>query len=150
MSTIDPAAEATDDDAWCAARGAEVAQCLARRAVAHGRIGEHPAWHVRPYASVWAVESAHRPEWIGWWVISGDLPSDLVAAQGLPSPREALRAFGKRWALDADALDRGEVPAAWIHEPLAGLPAMAALLRRRGAALCLWADDETSWPLAPA
>ncbi len=138
--------ESTSEDSWCAARSADVAACLQRLGLEHGRIGEWPAWHVKPYASVWAVESLHRPEWVGWWVISGDLPSDVLAAHDLATPRDALRAFGKRWRLHGESLDRGDVPAAWSHEPHDALPKLAALLKRRGAALQVWADDTAAWP----
>jgi hypothetical protein len=99
-----------------------------------------------PYASVWAVESPHRPEWIGWWVVCGDLPSDVLAAHDLATPRDALRAFGKRWVLHGESLDRGDVPAAWAHLPHEALPKHAALLKKRGAALQVWADDPSAWP----
>jgi len=150
MSSNPPAAAAGSEEAWCDARALDVAQCLARHAVAHGRIGEIPAWHAMPYASIWAVESAHRPEWIGWWVISGDLPSDLIAAQGVETPRAALRAFGERWGRHAQALQRGEVPTPWSHLAPSELPAFSALLRRRGVALQQWADDDASWPSGTA
>ena len=136
----------TPEELWCAARAAEVAACLAAQAVEHGRVGAWPAWHVLPYASLWAVESRDRPEWIGWWVICGDLPTDLLPAHDLATPRDALRAFGKRWALHGDCLDRGEVPLAWAKRPDAELPKLAATLKRRGAALQVWADDEAAWP----
>ena len=141
-----PDAETTLEDTWCAARGVEVMACLQRQTLEHGRIGDWPAWHVMPYASLWAVESKHRPEWIGWWVICGDLPSDALAAHDLPAPRDALRAFGKRWVLHAECLDRGEVPSAWAHLPDEALPKLAAQLKTRGAALQAWADDAASWP----
>jgi hypothetical protein len=137
---------ALDEDAWCAARAAEIATCLARLALEHGRIGEWPAWHVLPYAGIWAVESAHRPEWMGWWAIAGDLPTDVLAAHDLPAPRDALRAFGKRWLLHGAALDRGEVPPAWAHLPDEALPKLAAQLKKRGAALQVWADDASAGP----
>jgi hypothetical protein len=141
---------APGEDDWCAARAAEVLACAERLAPEHGRIGDWPAWHVMPYASIWAIESAHRPEWIGWWAISGDLPTDLIAAHDLATPRDALRAFGKRWQLHGAALDRGEVPAAWSHLPDEALPKLAAQLKKRGAALQLWADEEASWPVDEA
>lgn len=146
MASTEPISE----DSWCAERSADVAACLQRQNIEHGRIGEWPAWHVMPYASVWAVESAHRPEWIGWWVVSGDLPSDVLAAHDLATPRDALRAFGKRWLLHGESLDRGDVPPAWAHEPHEGLPKLAALLKRRGAALQVWADDAAAWPAKEA
>ena len=145
-----PVTAPTVEDAWCAARGADVAACLQRQALEHGRIGVWPAWHVMPYASLWAVESRHRPEWVGWWVISGDLSTDAVPAHELPTPREAMRAFARRWLLHGAALDRGEVPPAWAHLGDAALPKLAAQLKKRGAALQAWADDDASWPVTPA
>ena len=150
MTSTQPASgpifDLTVEERWCAERAADVSACLDRQALEHGRIGEWPAWHVMPYASLWAVESQSRPEWIGWWVISGDLPSDALAAHDLPTPRDALRAFGRRWLLHGAALDRGEVPGAWAHQPDAALPKLAATLKKRGAALQAWADDAASWP----
>ena len=145
--TCAPTAEASCEAQWCDARRAEVAECLARQALDHGRIGDWPAWHVMPYASLWAVESQSRPEWIGWWAIAGDLPGDALAAHDVATPRDALRAFGKRWLLHGAALDRGEVPGAWAHQPDAALPKLAATLKKRGAALQAWADDGASWPI---
>lgn len=141
MAPTDPTAE----EQWCHARAADVAACVAREGLAHGRLGEWPAWHVMPYASIWAVESQHRPEWIGWWVICGDLPTDVLPAAGLDTPRDALRAFGKRWVAHAQTLDGGTVPAAWTHIPADGLPKLAAQLRTRGAALQAWAEDPAAW-----
>ena len=141
-----PTSTPTPEDIWCDARGAEVAACVARHGLEHGRIGERPAWYAMPYASLWAVESRHRPEWVGWWVVCGDLPSDAIAAHDLATPRAALRAFGQRWVAHAECLDRGEVPAAWAHMGDAALPALAAQLKARGAALQAWADDAAAWP----
>lgn len=136
----------TDEERWCAERAVDVAACVDRLAPEHGRIGERPAWFAMPYASLWAVESAHRPEWIGWWVIAGDLPTDALAAHDLPTPRDAMRAFGKRWVLHGESLDRGDVPPAWAHLADDALPKLAAQLKRRGAALQVWADDAAAWP----
>ena len=139
-----------NEAAWCAERGVDVAACVARLAPEHGRVGERPAWIAMPYASLWAVASAHRPEWIGWWVIAGDLPTDALAAHDLATPRDALRAFGKRWLLHGAALDRGEVPPAWAQLPDDALPRLAAQLKKRGAALQVWADDAAAWPADPS
>ena len=137
------------EEIWCAERAVEVADCVARLAPDHGRVGERPAWFAMPYAGLWAVESAHRPEWIGWWVVAGDLPTDALAAHDLATPRDAMRAFGKRWVQHAESLDRGDVPPAWAHLPEAALPKLTAQLKKRGAALQLWADDAASWPAEP-
>jgi len=146
MHPPEPPPEPITEERWCAERAVDVGACLERLAPEHGRVGEWPAWHVMPYASLWAVESLHRPEWVGWWVICGDLPSDVLAAHDLATPRDALRAFGKRWILHGESLDRGDVPPAWAHLPHAELPRLAATLKLRGAALQVWADDAASWP----
>lgn len=142
----------TPEETWCAERRLEVADCVKQQGLeaSAGRIGDGPAWHVWPYASVWAIESQQRPEWIGWWVICGDLPSDLIPAHDLSTPREALRAFGKRWVSQAQHLDRGQVPATWSHVLDTDLPKLTAQLKKRGAALQLWADDDASWPAPSA
>jgi hypothetical protein len=61
---------------WCDERRIIVADYLDSQRVDHGRIGDEPAWCVAPFASIWAIESVERPEWIGWWVICGDFPTD--------------------------------------------------------------------------
>lgn len=145
-----PAASAAVDEtaeiAWCDARLPDITACLQRHALEYGRIGDWPAWHVMPYASIWAVESRHRPEWIGWWVIAGDLPTDVLPAMGVDTPRDAMRAFARRWVNHADALERGEVPKVWADHSDAELLKLTALLKRRGAALQMWADDDAAWP----
>ena len=151
MSTSPHTSADTPEQIWCAERLLDVATCLKQQGLeaGAGRIGDGPAWHVMPYASVWAVESQQRPEWIGWWVICGDLPSDVLSAHDLATPRDALRAFGKRWLLHAQGLDRGQVPSAWAHVSDLDLPKHTAQLKKRGAALLLWADDDASWSQTP-
>lgn len=53
----DPAVE----EKWCSERRSELAVYLKREGVTHGSIGEWPAWHIAPYVSIRAVESAKRP-----------------------------------------------------------------------------------------
>ena len=55
---------------WCKDQRANVKRYLAQAGVLHGEIGEWPAWHVAPYASIWAVESKKAPGCVGWWVVS--------------------------------------------------------------------------------
>jgi hypothetical protein len=138
-----------EEDAWCDARRAEVLAHLQRTALAHGRVGDAPAWLAMPYASIWAVESQHRPEWIGWWVICGDLPTDALPAQGVETPRAAMRAIGQRWVNHTAALEGGEVPQAWRYLSDAELLKLIPQLRKRGPMLVQWADEASSWPVEP-
>ena len=93
---------------WVGARRAEVTVYLQREGVEHGRIGEWPAWHVAPYVSLWAIESKERPDWVGWWVICGDLPTDYVSAAKIKHPREAIRSIAGEWREQARLMTSGE------------------------------------------
>ena len=53
----DPAVE----ESWCSHQRAQVAAYLANEKLAHGEIGEWPAWHIAPIVAVWAIESKKRP-----------------------------------------------------------------------------------------
>jgi hypothetical protein len=137
----DPAVE----EAWCQDRRAEVSKHLQREGVDHGRIGEWPAWHIAPYVSVWAIESITRPGWVGWWAISGDLPTDYVSAKEIKQPREAVLAIANRWLEVSSCLARG-VP----HPELkigtsTEWPSSAPLLESRASTLLEWANDQSLW-----
>ena len=84
----DPAIE----ERWCEERRKEVTDYLDRQKVEYKEVGEWPAWHVPPYVSIWAIESAQKPGLVGWWVVCGDLPTDYISADTIKHPREAMRA----------------------------------------------------------
>ena len=135
-----------DDCRWCHERRAEVAAYLRREQVPHGRISQKPVWHVIPYVSLWAIETATASESIGWWGICGDLPTDYVSTQQAADPREALRAFAARWREVADYMSRGDRHSAIeIGEP-ATWPQLAPLLKIRAELLTSFIDNERLWP----
>lgn len=137
----DPAQE----EKWCDERRGEVAAYLRNEGVSHGRIGEWPAWHVAPYVSIWAIESAARPEWVGWWVICGDLPTDYVSADTIKHPRDAMRAISKRWLEVSGYMSRGEKhPTVNIGSPDTW-PTLGPLLGSRAETLARWANDDSAW-----
>jgi hypothetical protein len=140
----DPAVE----ERWCNEQRAIVSGYLRSQKVKHGRVGEWPAWHVAPYASIWAIESLARPEWIGWWVSCGDLPTDYISSADVKPPqypRKAMRVFAKRWLEVVEAWNDGrEIENTRIgdsssHEQL------APLLEARARLLMEWADDDSLW-----
>ena len=81
------------EDTWIASQRKVVQEYLEREGVDHLGVGEYPAFHLHPYVAVWAVQSKKAPGWVGWWAISGDLPTDYVSRGKIAHPREALRAF---------------------------------------------------------
>jgi hypothetical protein len=85
---------------WRSGQRVLIENYLLSQGVEHGRIGDRPAWDVAPYVSIWAIESLARPAWIGWWVISGDLPTDYISSADLDPPqhpRKAVHAIAVRF-----------------------------------------------------
>jgi hypothetical protein len=136
------------EERWCEQQRQCVADYLHSQGVEHGRIGEWPAWHLAPYVSIWAIESRVRPEWIGWWVICGDLPTDYISAADLEPPqhpRRAMRAIAQFWLKAVDAWSQGldyegfQIPGPHSHQGL------APLLEARAKLLVGFADDDSLW-----
>ena len=137
----DPAVE----EAWCEEQRARVAAYLQREGMDHGRIAEWPDLHVAPFVSVWAVESKARPEWVGWWVICGDLPTDYISSADIKCPQDAVRALAEQWLELAGYMERGEPhPDTRLGRP-EDWPTLAPLLRGRAELLLSWeGSDSTS------
>ena len=130
------------EEAWCNERRAEVTAYLKAQQVAHGQVGEWPAWHVAPHVSVWAIESAIEPGSMGLWVISGDLPTDFASSRDLPDPREAVRMFAERWRAAAVLMARGKAhPEVRIGGNAEERKTLAPLLRSRAELLSRWAEE---------
>ena len=134
-----------DDEDWCQERRAEVSEYLKCEGIVHGRVAEWPGWHIAPYVSVWAIESDSRPDWVGWWAICGDLPTDYVSAREIRSPREAVIAIAERWLEVSSCMARG-VP----HPELKignsnEWPSLVPLLESRASTLLQWANDQSLW-----
>lgn len=133
------------DEHWCEERRAEVTAYLQREGVEHGGVGESPAWHVAPHVSVWAIESKKRPDWVGWWVICGDLPTDYIAATEIRHPREAMRAIAEEWRAQARLMATGTRHSSIRIGQADDYASLAPLLETRAAMLLRWANDASLW-----
>jgi hypothetical protein len=133
------------DARWCAERRDEIAEYLQREGLAHGHIGTYPAWHVAPYVSVWAIESLASPGNVGWWAISGDLPNDYVSADGVKTPRDAVRVIASLWQEAADFMSRGEEHPRFRIGSGHRDQELAPLLASRAELLLDWVDDAELW-----
>ena len=134
---------------WCAQQRVQVANYLRSQQVKHGRIGEWPAWEIAPHVSIWAVESLAQPEWIGWWAISGDVPTDYISSAevGPPQhPRKALRVIANCWIQQAEAWQAGRdyegIRIAGPHSR----QEMAPQLESRARLLLEWVENDSLWP----
>ncbi|MBL8554364.1 MAG: DUF4826 family protein [Phenylobacterium sp.] len=98
MSDDDDELTPDEEEAWCAEMRDQVVDYLQRQPGRHGQVGEWPGWRMAPYVSVWAVESLKAPGSVGWWVISGDLPTDYCSSsEDCNNPRRAMRRFAESW-----------------------------------------------------
>jgi hypothetical protein len=135
----------TEENAWVSAQRDAVRQYLEREGVRHGAIGEWPAWHVHPFLAIWAIESLAAPGRIGWWAITGDVPTDYVGSREASHPRDVMRHFATQWTEVSSSMLRGE-----RHHDLAigtpdRWPELGDLLQRRGQLLGQFADDDSIW-----
>jgi hypothetical protein len=138
-----------DDEAvleeWCAQQRAVAAEYLSRQPVRFGELGEWPAWDVAPYVAVWAVESVAAPGKVGWWVITGDLPTDYVSGAHTPDPRTAVAAIAARWSAAATVMERGEQPVDITVGNADNAAELGPLLGARARTLASWANDDSVW-----
>lgn len=135
-----------DEDSWIQAQRKDAVGYLRRQRVkASRRVGKYPAFHVHPYLALWAVESKRSPGSIGWWAITGDLPTDYISSSEGRHPRDALRAFARHWKELSKFMLRGEAhPDCRIGTPREW-PELGDLLRRRARIIQRYADDDGIW-----
>ena len=136
------------EEQWCEDQRKVVTKYLQSQNVKHGQIGEWPAWHLAPYIAVWAIESLAKPGWIGWWVISGDLPTDYISSADVKPPqhpRKAMRVFANNWMEIVKAWKNGKE-----HDDISiGDPSshkkLGPLLEIRANMLMEYAADDSIW-----
>ncbi len=136
------------EERWCEQQRDVVTAYLEKEEVKHRRVGDWPAWHVAPYVSIWAIESYKRPEWIGWWVICGDLPTDYISAADIEPPqhpRKALKAIAERWLRYVDETKKGNKPADYCIGKPESFEELAPLLIKRADLFIEWAQDDSLW-----
>jgi hypothetical protein len=137
----DPELEA----AWLSEQREVVLLYLSGQGAKHGGLPDEPAFFVVPYVAIWAVNSRKFPGSIGWWAVSGDLPTDYVSSTGIGDARAAMRAFSRRWQELADDMLRGRThPDSVIGTP-DQWPELGKLLKSRADLFSDWADDESIW-----
>lgn len=131
-----------EEEAWCASQRTAATDYLATQLPEHGAIGDRPAWRVAPYVALWAIESVKAPGRVGWWVITGDLPTDYCSSDGCRHPRRAVKRIAESWRAAVQALASGDRT---IGDT--GLPSdLAPLLAKRADLLLSWVEDDALWP----
>ena len=130
-----------DEEAWCAERRNDVVQYVRGQGLAHGAVGEVPAWFTAPHISIWAIESVKAPGSVGWWAVSGDVPTDYCSAHDCPHPRLAMKRFAEEWQ---SAIEQTRPDGATIGET--GLPvSLLPLLKARADLFLKFSADDELW-----
>lgn len=135
-----------EEQMWCEAERGRVVEYLRREGVVHGEVGDWPAWHIRPYVAVWAIESVRSPGWVGWWAVSGDLPTDYASCGPKRHPREGLRDIATRWKEGAEKWSANSSVEGWTIGAPEDRPTLAPLLAARAKMLLSFAADDELWP----
>jgi uncharacterized protein DUF4826 len=140
---IDEAAtiDAPEDAAWVAQQRQIVIDYLASQQCEHNGVSLEPRWFVSPYVAVWAVRSKANPEWVGWWAISGDLPTDYMTAAGQGSTGDVLIAFANLWRAAAERMTDGEQLDRYTVGDPSRAKELAPLLQSRADLLHEWCED---------
>jgi hypothetical protein len=130
---------------WITEQRENVLRYLECQEVRHRGVAPRPDWFVAPYVSIWRVESMKKPGTVGWWAVSGDLPTDYLSGHDARDARTALAAFAKQWREASACMLRGEEhPDVRIGCP-ENRRQLGDLLRRRSKVFQDWANDDTMW-----
>ncbi|MEX0641425.1 MAG: DUF4826 family protein [Pirellulales bacterium] len=99
----------SEDAAWASKQRAVVESYLQNQGCDHAGVSLEPRWFLSPYLAIWAVRSKSNSDVVGWWAVSGDVPTDyMTAARDIRSTADVLAAFASRWLHSAEAMSRGE------------------------------------------
>jgi hypothetical protein len=134
-----------EEDAWVAEQRHRVVAYLKREECQHGGVGEWPAFHVPPYFALWAVQSRSQNGTIGWWAVSGDIPTDYMSSNDGYHPRDAMRHFAAVWSEAAICMAQGKNHPEVIFGDGSNNHELALLLASRAKTVKNWADDDDIW-----
>ncbi|RYV01562.1 DUF4826 domain-containing protein [Shewanella sp. OPT22] len=93
---------------WIRAQFQKANRFMAEKGVIPSKVLDKESRYLAPYMAVWKMESK-QPSKKTYWVMSGDLPSDMVDVNVAKTAREAVRHFSMTWQLKAENLIRSGV-----------------------------------------
>jgi len=133
------------EELWCAEQRQIVADYLTNEGLVSPNVGDWPAWHIAPIVAVWAIESQSQPGEVGWWALSGDLPTDYTTCRDERSPRQALRDIGQKWSEAADVWKNGNRYEGMSLASKELERELAPVLGSRAQTLLEWTSDDEMW-----
>ncbi len=130
---------------WIADERNKVTEYLNQKRIIHSGVFDEPAWYVAPLVAIWPVFSLESPADVGWWAISGDVPTDHISANDVPDAKAAMSEFSKRWLELSEYMLRGEPhPDVQMGSP-DEWPELGDLLFRRAKMLAELVEGSGAW-----
>lgn len=134
-----------DEQEWLDEQEEFVFRYLDRRARSYTKPLEIE-WCLAPYVAVWTT----TPPGVStkYWIICGDLPTDLLEDSKIKTPRTAISTFAGRWIDVAKFMLQGKShPTIQIGPPQVPreLEELGKLLQNRAILLQKWSADSTNW-----
>ncbi|GAA5188186.1 DUF4826 family protein [Ferrimonas gelatinilytica] len=93
------------EQAWVREQFQKANRFMAEKGVMPGKVLDKQSRVLPPLIALWKMEE-QGPRKRQYWVLSGDLPTDMVADSAAADPREAVRHFALSWQLKAENLLR--------------------------------------------
>jgi hypothetical protein len=134
--------EDPQDAAWISTQRQIVERYLVDEGLEHDGVSREPRWFVSPYVAIWAIRSKKSPDRVGWWAISGDLPTDYMTTEREHCAADILRAFAARWRDAARRMALGMQPDGFVIGPPDRARELAPLLEARSKLLKEFAEGE--------
>ncbi len=130
---------------WLAEQRAKVQKYFQVEGVLHRGVAAEPQWFWPPYASVWTIESMEAPGTVGWWAISGDLPTDYLSGRDATDARTALDAFADRWREASAYMLRGEPHPTVTYGPPGEWKELGGVLSSLAEIIKSWTGSDELW-----
>lgn len=127
----------TEDEiiAWSKEAYQRATGFLAEKGVVTETVSMENSRYLAPVIAIWKLKSTDG-KW--FWVICGDVPTDLLTEESADDPRSAVRAFSMRWQLQAENIRANSEADKTQLE-------FAALLQGRAEGLYQLFENETLW-----
>lgn len=122
--------------AWVQAQFQKANQFLAQEGILFDSVITEQSRYLAPYLAVWKIKAVDQKV---YWVISGDLPTDVALAVNANDARDVLRYFSLQWQLKAENLEANNT------QKDARQAEFVQLLRSRADSLYAFYENETLW-----
>lgn len=74
---------------------------LAQKGIITETVATEQSRYLAPLVAIWKIKS-NKGKW--FWVITGDVPSDMLAGDAAKTARDAVRSFSFKWQVDSESI----------------------------------------------